>query len=323
MNIWFLLTVFASFLLSAVFVPLLIPVLKKLKAGQNEREEGNPEHKKKQGTPVMGALAFLPAIVIASVAFSLIASDAELAKWLPVLCLTIGFGIVGFLDDFLKIKKKKNEGLKVWQKLALQFVMASAFTLYCYFTPDVGTKTILPFSGGKEWDIGLFYIPFALVVILGTDNGTNFTDGVDGLLSSVTVVAALFLSFASMKLGGSVTYVGGAVAGALMGFLLSNAYKAKVFMGDTGSLAIGGFVAGSALVMKMGWFILLFGLIYVIEVVSVILQVGFFKITHGKRLFKMAPIHHHFELSGWSETQVVALFTIVTLLMSLVSAYAM
>ena len=324
MDLWNVLSVGIAFLLSAVLCPLLIPMLKKLKFGQNIREEGNPEHKKKQGTPTMGAIAYLAAFFVTAVAAGfLFPGNADLKKWLPVLLLTFGFGIVGFIDDYLKVVKKKSEGFKPAQKLVCQLVLTAGFVVYCYLTPEIGTKVILPFTGGKEWDMGWIYIPFAIAAILGTDNGTNFTDGLDGLLSSVTVVVALFLGYASLKLGGGVSYLAGAMAGALLGFLLSNAYPAKVFMGDTGSLAVGGFVAGTALVLRMGWFILLFGLIYLVEVLSVILQVSYFKVTHGKRIFKMTPIHHHFELSGWSEPRIVVLFVIVTIFMCAVSALAM
>ncbi|MBP5224970.1 MAG: phospho-N-acetylmuramoyl-pentapeptide-transferase, partial [Lachnospiraceae bacterium] len=175
-------------------------------------------------------------------------------------------------------------------------------------------------TGGKEWDMGWLYVPFVIVAVLGTDNGVNFSDGLDGLCGSITTVVALFLMTVSLNAGNeALAVLSGAVAGGLMGFLFFNAYPAKVFMGDTGSLALGGFVASTAIMLRMGWFILIFGLIYLIEVLSVILQVGYFKLTHGKRIFKMAPIHHHFELSGYSETQIVTMFTIVTLLLCLVS----
>lgn len=314
-----ILALLISFLLSAVFCPLLIPVLRKLKFGQQVREEGNPEHLKKQGTPTMGGIAFLAAILLTSIIFSI----CGYTKLLPVLILTLCFGIIGFIDDYLKVVKKQSEGFKAWQKLLCQIAVTAAFILYCVKTPEIGTSVILPFTGGKSVDFGIFYWIFAFFVILGTDNGVNFTDGVDGLCTSVTIIVALFLMLVSKNISADYSILSGIVAGALLGFLISNAHPAKVFMGDTGSLALGGFVAGMALVLQMGWFVILFGLIYFAEVLSVILQVGYFKLTHGKRIFKMAPIHHHFELSGYSETQVVALFSIVTVLMVMISYWAM
>ena len=307
-----------SFILSLILCRLLIPVLRRLKFGQQVREEGNPEHLKKQGTPTMGGIAFLIAVVLTSLLFIL-----KRPEMLPALLLTAAFGVIGFLDDFLKIKKHRSEGLKAWQKFLLQLIVTAGFAWYCYKAPSVGPSVILPFTGGKEWNMGWLYIPFVIAAVLGTDNGVNFSDGLDGLCSSITAVVALFLMTVSLMTGNeSMAALCSAVAGGLMGFLFFNAYPARVFMGDTGSLALGGFVAASAIMLKMGWFILVFGLIYVIEVLSVILQVGYFKLTHGKRIFKMAPIHHHFELSGYSETQIVTMFTVITVLLCLVSLAA-
>ncbi len=308
---------FAAFVLSAVFCPLLIPFLRKLKFGQQVREEGNPEHLKKQGTPTMGGIAFLAAVVITCVIFSFFCPEV-----FPVLLLTLGFALTGFIDDYIKVVKKRSEGFKPWQKLLCQLVFTGVFVFWCYRHPSIGSEVVIPFTHGRTWDMGWLYIPFAFIAILGTDNGTNFTDGLDGLCASVTSVIAALLAFISVRVGSGTAVVSFAFLGALMGFLISNAYPAKVFMGDTGSLAIGGFVAGTALVLRAGWFILLFGLIYLIEVISVILQVGYFKLTHGKRIFKMAPIHHHFELSGYSETRIVAMFTVVTVLLSFVTIAA-
>ena len=308
---------FISFILSAVFCPLLIPFLKKLKFGQQVREEGNPDHLKKQGTPTMGGIAFLAAITITCVIFAFFRSDV-----LPVLLLTLGFALTGFIDDYIKVVKKRSEGFKPWQKLLCQIVFSVIFIVWCMKNPEIDTDVVIPFTHGKIWHMGGLYVPFALIAILGTDNGTNFTDGLDGLCASVTSVVAGLLAYIAIKTGSGTSVVSLAFLGALMGFLLSNAYPAKVFMGDTGSLAIGGFVAGTALMMKMGWFILIFGGIYLVEVISVILQVGYFKLTHGKRIFKMAPIHHHFELSGYSETRIVAMFTVITVLLSMLAVVA-
>ena len=310
--------VLAGFLLTVLIMPFLIPLLHKLKFGQQVRKEGIQEHLKKQGTPTMGGIGFLLAALLVSVVFGFVLG-ADWALLLPVLLMTLSFALIGFADDYLKVVKKQSEGFKAWQKFLCQFLVTVGFALYCFFSEKIGTKVILPFTGGKEWDMGWLYIPFVFLAVMGTDNGTNFTDGLDGLLASVTAVVSFYLLAVSAGSSGAVAVVSGAFAGALLGYLIFNAYPAKVFMGDTGSLAIGAFVASSAIVLRMGWFILIFGLLYLIEVVSVMLQVGYFKLTHGKRLFKMAPIHHHFEKCGWSETRVVAAFTVFSVFMCLIA----
>lgn len=214
---------------------------------------------------------------------------------------------------------KRSEGLNPVQKLILQLVIAGIFTFYCMKNPAIGTEIILPFTDGKTVDLGWFFIPFCIFVMLGTDNGVNFTDGLDGLCSSVTVMVATFFTVVALGNNNGISPVCAAVVGSLMGFLLFNVYPAKVFMGDTGSLALGGFVSAAAFMLRMPIFIVIVGLIYLVEVVSVIIQVTYFKSTGGKRFFKMAPIHHHFELCGWSETQIVALFSIITALLCLVA----
>ena len=297
---------FLSFFLSVLLLKLLIPVLKKLKFGQQIRQEGNPDHYKKQGTPTMGGLAFIPAMLLACVPF--VFKHHEL---IPVM----------LLDDYLKVVKKQSEGFKAWQKMLCQFVITAIFAVYCYKV--IGTEVVLPFAGGKTIDMGWLYIPFVFLMVLGTDTGTNFTDGIDGLCTSVTAVIAVFLMLLSGDKNSGITIISGAAAGALMGFLFFNAHPAKVFMGDTGALALGGFLAGAALTLKIGWFIIIFGIIYVIEVGSVIIQVCYFHLTHGKRIFKMSPIHHHYELSGYSETQIVAAFTCVTVLACIAAWLAM
>lgn len=322
MDVFRFITIAVAFVLSVILCKILIPILVKFKFGQQVRQEGNRDHLKKQGTPTMGGIAFLLAILIAGLAFCLIFKE-DPAIYVPVLLMTFIYGVIGFLDDFLKIKKKQSEGLKAWQKLLLQFLATGGFAFYCCFSPKIGSTVVLPFTGGKTWDMGWLYIPFVFLAVLGTDNGTNFTDGLDGLLASVTVVVSLFLMVVSGKSSGAVSIISGAVAGALMGYLLFNSHPAKVFMGDTGSLGIGAYVASAALVTKNGWFILIFGLIYLIEVLSVILQVSYFKLTHGKRIFLMSPIHHHYEKKGYSETQIVTGFTIFTIFMCMVAYLAM
>lgn len=305
--------VLISFALSAAACPLLIPFLKKLKFGQQVRDDGPQAHLRKQGTPTMGGVGFLAAVLITGLIFV-----PRSPRVLPVLLMTVGFGLIGFLDDYLKVVKKQSEGLNPKQKMLLQIVMTAIFCVYLIKFSGLGTVVLIPFFG-IEWEMGWLYIPLVFLVVLGTDNGVNFTDGLDGLCSSVTIVVAAFFTILSLETDGGIAPVTAAVAGALMGFLLFNCYPAKVFMGDTGSLALGGFVASAALMLQQPFLILIVGFIYLAEVVSVIIQVLYFKKTHGKRFFRMAPIHHHFELGGWSETRVVAVFTVVTALLCLIA----
>ena len=301
-----------AFVVSAAVGPALIPFLHKLKFSQTERQEGVASHLKKAGTPTMGGIIFL--IPIAAVG---VVSAFRYPEIAPVLFLTLAFGFIGFLDDFLKVVKKKSDGLLPWQKLILEFVVTAVFWLILTRVTGEDLTLRIPFTHGFMGNIGFLAVPLLFFAVLGTVNGVNFTDGVDGLASSVTVAVALFFTVASILLKAGVAPLSSAVAGALMGFLLYNAYPAKVFMGDTGSLALGGFVVGTAYVLHMPLYILIVGGIYLIEIVSVMMQVSYFKLTHGKRIFKMTPIHHRFELSGWSETRVVTAFTAVTVLLCL------
>lgn len=297
-----------AFIITLVIGKFLIPFLTKLKVGNTEREELE-SHQVKNGTPSMGGIMFLAAIVVVS-AFYI--KDYPLV--LPIALTTLLFGLIGFIDDYLKTVKRKSDGLLAWQKFLLQAVVTTGFCLYLIFFTDNNLTILIPFSG-EYVDIGWLSVPLLYFAVLGTVNGVNFTDGLDGLASSVTIVVAGFFTFASLHLVGGIEPVTAAVIGGLMGFLVYNVYPAKIFMGDTGSLALGGFVAASAYVLHMPIFILIVGLIYLVEVLSVIIQVGYFKLTHGKRVFRMAPIHHHFELGGWSETKVVYIFTIVTIIL--------
>lgn len=308
-----ILAVLVSFLLTAIIGPRMLPMLMKLKFGQFVREDGPSSHLKKSGTPTMGGLIFISGILLSSLVFASVEKSV-----MPLLLMTIGFAVVGFVDDLLKIKKKKSEGLKAYQKLLLQGVCTLFFLAYVYFEAEIGTKVYLPFTNKYLLDLGLLYYPLMAVVILGTVNGVNLTDGLDGLATSVTsVVAAFFIGF-SILFSSQISIFSAIVLGALLGFLLINVHPAKVFMGDTGSLALGGFVAASAILAQIPLLILLFGSIYLIESISVILQVAYYKKTK-KRIFKMAPIHHHFELSGMSETQIVAFFSVITIVMSLIA----
>lgn len=303
-----------AFAVSTAIAPAVIPFLRKLKIGQTVRDDGPQTHLQKTGTPTMGGAMIIIGFIAGCLYFSI-----ENPRLLPIMALTFGFGIIGFLDDYIKVVRKKSEGLKPWQKMTMQFLVCGAYVTYMYFASDVPMAMKVPFLNGVTIDLGIFSIPFMFIVILGTDTGANFTDGLDGLASSVTAVIAAFLAVCALILRPDVAPVAGAMIGALLSFLLFNAHPAKVFMGDTGSLAIGGFVAALAYELQMPIFLVIIAFIYVAEVASVIMQVSYFKITKGKRIFKMAPIHHHFELCGWKETKVVAVFTIVTVILCLIS----
>ncbi len=314
--------VLIAFIISAVLCPAGIPFLRRLKFGQQVRDDGPEAHLKKQGTPTMGGVMILISITLTSLLFI-----RSYPRIIPILLMTLAMGLIGFADDLLKVHKKQSEGLKPIQKLAAQFVVTAVFICYLIYSPDAETGILIPFTGGFEngyfLHIGIFFIPFVFFVILGSDNGVNFTDGLDGLCASVTIVVAAFFTLVSVREDMGISPVTGAVMGSLLGFLLYNVYPAQIFMGDTGSLALGGFVAAAALMMQMPLFILIVGIIYLAEVLSVILQVGYFKISHGKRIFRMAPLHHHFELGGWPETKVVTIFTIVTVIACLTAWLAL
>lgn len=314
MSYTFIIPVLISFALSLVLGPIVIPFLRKLKMGQTERTDGVASHLKKAGTPTMGGVIILASVVITSLFY--VKSNSKI---IPVLFLTIGFGLIGFLDDYLKVVMKRSDGLYPKQKFALQIVVTAIFAYYIIKVAKIPLTLLIPFSGGRYWDIGWVAIPLIFVAVIGTVNGTNFTDGLDGLASSVTVLVATFFTVVAIGTKSGVEPITCAVVGALLGFLLFNVYPASVFMGDTGSLALGGFVAGTAYVLQMPLYILIVGLVYLVEVISVMIQVTYFKKTGGKRFFKMAPIHHHFELSGWSETRVVAVFSIATAILCLVA----
>lgn len=314
MNSVILISVMVSFAISVFLGPLVIPFLRRLKVGQTERTEGPESHLKKNGTPTMGGILILISVVAASLLFV-----RDYPSIIPVLFLTLGFGLVGFLDDYIKVVLKRSMGLRAWQKFSLQVLVTGVFVYYLLHYTDVSLEMKVPFLEGTYLDFGWWNIPILFFIVIGTVNGTNFTDGLDGLASSVTVLVATFFTVVAIGTDSGIEPVTCAVVGALLGFLLFNVHPASVFMGDTGSLALGGFVAAAAYMMQMPVFIAIVGFIYLAEVVSVILQVSYFKLTGGKRIFKMAPIHHHFELCGWSETRVVAVFSIVTALLCLVA----
>lgn len=314
MNFEMVIPVLLAFGISVVMGPFVIPFLRRLKVGQTVREEGPQSHLKKSGTPTMGGIMILTAIVITSLFYV-----KDYPVIVPVLFLTLGFGLVGFLDDYIKVVLKRSMGLRAWQKMALQLLITGVFAFYINNVMELDLAMKIPFMDNKYLDFGVFTVPMIFLVVIGTDTGTNFTDGLDGLASSVTVIVATFFAVVAIGTGHGVAPIACAAIGALLGFLMFNVYPASVFMGDTGSLALGGFVAATAYVMQMPLFLVIVGLIYVVEVLSVIIQVTYFKLTHGKRIFKMSPIHHHFEMCGWSETRIVAVFTIITALLCLVA----
>ena len=305
--------VIVSFAISALLGPIVIPFLRRLKVGQTERKELE-SHLKKNGTPTMGGLMILASIIITSVFYV-----KDYPKIVPILFMTVGFGVIGFLDDYLKVVLRRSDGLLAWQKMLCQIVVTTVFAVYMGCYSDVPLTMLIPFSGGKYLDLGWGAFPVLYLAVIGTVNGTNFTDGLDGLASSVTIMVATFFSVVAIGTNAGIAPITCAVVGALLGFLLFNVYPASVFMGDTGSLALGGFVVSVAYMMQMPLFIVIVGLIYLVEVLSVIIQVTYFKKTGGKRIFRMAPIHHHFELGGWSETRVVAVFSITTAILCMIA----
>ena len=315
--------VLLAFAVSVLASLIIIPILRKLKVGQIERTDGPQSHLKKQGTPTMGGIIMAITIAICTLFIYMIfkgGAEKDIAlKIMPLAFVTIGFGLVGFVDDFIKLVLKNTKGLKPAYKMLGLLIVAVVFTLYLLKISNIGTDTYIPII--KQY-INLpiwIYIPFAIFVLLGTTNAVNLTDGIDGLSTSVTTIILTALTAISMILGvKEVTIIGCILIGSCLGFLLFNLHPAKVFMGDTGSLLLGGAIAGIALYLKMPFILVILALIPIIETVSVMLQVIYFKKT-GKRIFKMAPIHHHFELSGWNENKIVSVFSIITLGLSVLS----
>lgn len=297
-----------SFLITALCEPILIPFLRKLKFGQTILEDGPSWHEKKQGTPTMGGLVFIAATVIATLIFI-----RNLRCGAILLCGVL-FGLIGFIDDYIKVVKKQNKGFSASQKFLAQTVVSLGYAVFLYFQFGQ-TETRIPFTD-LTFDLGILHIPFVMLVLLATTNSANLTDGLDGLAASVGSIVSLFFAVACAVIGmhsdGSV--VAGALTGGLLGFLIYNAYPAKVFMGDTGSLFIGGTIAAVAISAGLELFIIIGAFVFLFEALSVIIQVSVYKKTK-KRVFKMAPVHHHFEKCGWKETKVVALFSIITLIL--------
>ena len=315
-------TLIISFIISVICGLIVIPILRKLKVGQIERHEGPASHLKKQGTPTMGGIIMIITMII-SVTGSYIylhtTGNGDIGnKLLPLLLISIGYGMIGFIDDFKKLVLKNTEGLKPSYKMLGLLIIAVLYVLFLVNGLKIGTETYIPFLKQYITMPMFVYIPFAIIVILATTNAVNLTDGIDGLSSSVSSIIITCLTVIGISNGVyEVSIFGSIVIGATLGFLMFNLHPAKVFMGDTGSLMLGGVISGIALYLKMPLLLLIIALIPVIETASVIIQVAYFKKT-GNRIFKMTPIHHHFELSGWKENKIVIVFSLVTLLMSFI-----
>ena len=301
-------SLFLSFILTTAIAPIFIPFLLKLKVGQTVRDDGPESHLKKNGTPTMGGIIILIGFIGGSVIFC-----SRYSNTIPIMLMTIGFGLIGFIDDYIKVVLKRSMGLRAWQKLLLQIIVTAIFAVYLTKVSGVNLLLRVPFTNGYMLDLSWFSYVILFIAVLGTVNGANLTDGVDGLASSVTIVIAIYFAIIAVLENMGLEPTSLALIGSLLGFLVFNCYPAKVFMGDTGSLALGGYVIATAYMLNMPLYVIIVAVIYLVENISVMLHVSYFKITKGKRLFKMAPIHHHFEKSGWSETKVVTVFTIVSI----------
>jgi len=319
-GIFVLLAVAVAFAVTALLGKKVIPFLHKLKYGQTILDIGPAWHKKKQGTPTMGGVMLIIgcflAIILCVPLYTVFAVNHELITLESVrvyagLVMALAYGLIGFFDDYIKVVKKRNQGLTARQKLLLQILVGSLYLFSLYLAGADGS-TLVPFIGTVN--LGLFYWPVALFIIVGTVNSVNLTDGIDGLASSVTFFAAVVLMVAASMLGKiGLSIAGAALGGACLGFLVWNFYPAKVFMGDTGSLFLGGMVCMLAFGLNMPILLIFVGVVYLMETLSDIIQILYFKATKGKRIFKMAPIHHHFEMSGWSEVKIVVVFSIITM----------
>ncbi len=311
-----------TFAATVLILRYLIPVLKSKKIGQKIYDIGPRWHKGKEGTPIMGGVAFIAAALIAFAVVAAVYAAHGRARELAFSAITLGMalanGLIGFFDDYTKLIKKQNQGFKAWQKLALQLAVASFYVYAVSKLGFVGTVLHIPYFGAAI-DLGFGYYVVCVLLVAGMVNAVNLTDGIDGLSSSVTAVVAAFFSLAAFALRDSLVepsglvVLGAATLGGTVGFLMYNFYPAKIFMGDTGSLFLGGAVVGMAFLANEPLIVIVAGIVYVVEVASDIIQVVYFKLTHGKRIFKMAPIHHHFEKCGWSEVKIVTVFTLVTL----------
>lgn len=309
-----------AFFIALVSGPILIPVLARLKFGQTVRDDGPASHFKKTGTPTMGGVIFLVPVLALSLFYGRIYPQI-----LPLAFVTLGFGAIGFIDDFIKVVKKRKDGLYANQKMMGLLLIAAIFSFYIAQYTDIGTDIIIPFAGTDiTFDLAWLFVPFTIFILLATTNSVNMTDGLDGLAAGVTLIITVFFTIVAMTRGewDYIKIFASIVAGGCLGFLAFNTHPAKVFMGDTGSLALGGAVGAIAIMLKMPLLIPIVGIIYVIETLSVMIQVTSFKLRR-KRVFKMAPIHHHFELSGWKETRVVKAFWMVTVIFCFIGFLAL
>ena len=308
-----------SFCVGLIVSLIVIPILRKLKVGQIEREDGPQSHLKKQGTPTMGGLAIIITIILMGIVSYIqyrIKEPLVVKNLIPLILVSVGFGLVGMVDDFKKLVLKNTEGLKPAYKMLGLLIIAVTFVIYLYKT--IGTQTLIPIIKTYVALPVLLYVPFAIFVMLGTTNAVNLTDGIDGLATSVTTIIIACLTVIGIMIDvKEVVLLGSIVCGANLAFLIFNMYPAKVFMGDTGSLLLGGVIVAMALYLKMPLILIVIALIPVLETLSVMMQVAYFKKT-GKRIFKMAPLHHHFELSGWNENKIVSIFSIITLVLCFV-----
>ncbi len=313
---------FVSFAATVILAIFIIPILRKFKIGQIEREEGPESHLGKKGTPTMGGIIIALGIIIGTIGGYIYYSttDPEVGRRLfPLLLISIGFGVIGFIDDYKKLVLKNTKGLKPSSKMLGLLIISVLFTLYLLRGINLGTTTIIPFIKKEVVLPVLVYIPFAIFVMLATTNAVNLTDGIDGLSASVAAIITTCLTVIAIILDvKEIVVFGSIIVGACLGFLIFNLNTAKVFMGDTGSLLLGGVISAIALYLQMPLILLIIAAIPVIETISVVLQVLYFKKTKGKRLFKMAPLHHHFELSGWKENKVVSVFCIFTLMLCII-----
>ena len=324
-----ILTIIAAFIMAIVFGPLVIPWLKRMKFGQTIYDLGPESHKKKQGIPTMGGIIFAVPALIAALAFA--QGDSRWDFMLMAVVSAVGCGLVGFVDDFIKVKLKRSLGLTPKQKLIPQFFIALGLSVWAYKHPLIGSSLTVPFFG-VEWELGWAYIPVMVFILVGTVNSANLLDGLDGLLGGCSLFDFITMALICMLLAGAnpaneenlvnTAIFSGAMAGALLGFLRFNAYPASVFMGDVGSFFIGGALVGICLVTRLSLILPVIAFAMFVSSLSDIIQVTYFKATHGKRIFRMAPLHHHFELGGMPETRVVSMYYIVTALLCLLALLA-
>ncbi|MBA1333684.1 MAG: Phospho-N-acetylmuramoyl-pentapeptide-transferase [Firmicutes bacterium] len=305
-----------SFLIVIITGPIVIPILEKLKMGQSIRGDGPKTHFKKSGTPTMGGI-----IMVIAIFFSVLITAQWESEMVIILISTLGFGLIGLVDDSIKVVMKRSLGLRATHKLIGQFLLAGILAYYAYFSPDTGSAILVPFT---SWfiDLGVWFIPFTVLGVVFTVNSVNLTDGLDGLAAGVTMIVMAFLSLVSLKAGHrEIAIISAAVTGANLGFLRFNSHPAQVFMGDTGSMALGGALASVIVLLRLPLLLPIIGGVYVAEAMSVILQVISYKMT-GKRIFLMSPLHHHYEVKGWEETKVVVVFWIATIILVLVGVLA-